>query len=135
MIRNTKYDLNVTFSRVYSSRPPVQTKLTRKRILHAIKGHVNVVLTKFWEKSQNFIESQSFKSCWDHSFSTYTKFYEKLTVLTSWYGVRNISFSENFVYVLNEWPFENLSGLGQRRDGDSGPGLPVSAVLKRSVCS
>ena len=48
----------------------------------------------------------------NHSFSTYAKFSEKLTFLTPWYpmlrtcacqGVRNVSFSENFAYVLNEW--------------------------------
>ena len=42
----------------------------------------------------------------DHSFSTCTKFSEKPTFLTPWYaqyqGVRNISFSEYFAYVLNE---------------------------------
>ena len=41
------------------------------------------------------------------------KFSEKLTFLTPWYahvhtcayqGVRNVSFSENFAYVLNGWP-------------------------------
>ena len=36
----------------------------------------------------------------DHSFSTYAKFYEKLTFLT---GGRNVSSSENCAYVLNEW--------------------------------
>ena len=54
---------------------------------------------------------------WDHSFSTFAKFSEKLIVLTPWYirtrtcayqRVRNISFSENFAYVLNEWPLANL---------------------------
>ena len=46
-----------------------------------------------------------------HPFSTYTKFSEKLTFLTPWYAhirvrireVRNVSFSENFAYVLNAW--------------------------------
>ena len=47
----------------------------------------------------------------NHSFSTYEKFSEKLTFLTLWYlnvcvrirGVRNVSFPENFAYVLNVW--------------------------------
>ena len=46
----------------------------------------------------------------DHSFSTYEKFSGKLTFLPLWYapmcayqGVRNVNFSENFAYVLNEW--------------------------------
>ena len=51
----------------------------------------------------------------DHWFSTYAKFSEKPTFLTPWYvhvhtcvyqGVRNVSFSENVAYVLNEWPPE-----------------------------
>ena len=38
---------------------------------------------------------------WDHSFSTYVKFSEKLTFLTPLYGqvyqgVLNVGFSENF---------------------------------------
>ena len=37
-----------------------------------------------------------------HPLSTYAKFSEKLTFLTSWYAhVRVCSFSENFAYVLN----------------------------------
>ena len=44
----------------------------------------------------------------DHSFSTSAKSSEKLTSLTPWYShvrnrVRNVSFSENFANVLNEW--------------------------------
>ena len=43
---------------------------------------------------------------WDHSFSKYTKFSEKLTVLIPWYahikGVKDVSLLENFAYVLNE---------------------------------
>ena len=46
---------------------------------------------------------------WDHPFNTYAKFAEKLTFLTTCYAhntfvyqvVRNGSFSENFVYVIN----------------------------------
>ena len=43
---------------------------------------------------------------WVYPFSTYAKFSEKLTFLTPWcayQGVRNVSFSENFAYVLNGW--------------------------------
>ena len=46
----------------------------------------------------------------DHSFSTYTKFLEKLTFFTPWYsmyvsfsGGKNVTFSENVAYLLNEW--------------------------------
>ena len=43
-----------------------------------------------------------------HSLSTYAKFSEKLTFnplirTRSCQGVRNVSFSENFAYVLNGW--------------------------------
>ena len=41
------------------------------------------------------------------SFGTYAKFSEKLTFLTHWLCadqvIRNVSFSENFTYVLNKW--------------------------------
>ena len=48
---------------------------------------------------------------WNHSFSTYIKFSEKLAFISPWYvnarvrirGARNVSFSENFAFVLNEW--------------------------------
>ena len=47
-----------------------------------------------------------------HPLSMYAKFSKKLPFLTPWYahvrvrirGVRNVSFSENFAYVLNGWP-------------------------------
>ena len=43
----------------------------------------------------------------DHLFSTYTKFFEKLTFLTpirtcAYQAVRNVSFTKNFANVLNE---------------------------------
>ena len=37
----------------------------------------------------------------DHSFSAYVKFFEKLTFVTTW-AVTNVSFSENFAYVIND---------------------------------
>ena len=41
----------------------------------------------------------------DYSFSADAKFSEKSKFLAcSYQGVRNVSFSENFAYVLNEWP-------------------------------
>ena len=47
----------------------------------------------------------------DHSFSTCADFHEKLTFLPplmrtgvcAYQGVRNVSFSGNFAYVLHEW--------------------------------
>ena len=49
----------------------------------------------------------------DHPFSTYAKFFEKLTFLTPWYThvrarIRNVSFLENFAYTLNEWSLCNV---------------------------
>ena len=47
-----------------------------------------------------------------YSFSIYAKFSEKLTSLTPWYahvrvsGVRNLSFSDDFTYVRNEWALD-----------------------------
>ena len=47
-----------------------------------------------------------------HSFSTYTKYSEKITFISyplmrtrkfAYQEIRNINFSENLVYVLNEW--------------------------------
>ena len=48
-----------------------------------------------------------------HSFSTCAKFSEKLTFLTPWYVPvrRNVSFSKNFAYVLNEWPLSKIDIL------------------------
>ena len=41
-------------------------------------------------------------STWDHSFSTYVEFSDKLTSRTcAYHGVRNVSFSKNFMYKLN----------------------------------
>ena len=48
----------------------------------------------------------------NHSFTTYAKFLEKLTFLISYLlihtrscayqGIRNVTFTENFAYILNE---------------------------------
>ena len=38
----------------------------------------------------------------DHSFVTYAKFSEELTFLNPQIRTRNVSFSENFAYMLNE---------------------------------
>ena len=55
---------------------------------------------------------------WDYSFSTYAKFSEKLIFLTPLIRTRtckyrkiNVSFSENFAYVLNEWSHCHQSRL------------------------
>ena len=54
-----------------------------------------------------------FNSFWEYSLRTYGKFFEKLTFLAPWYAhvrvrtyrgdVRNVSFSENVAYLVNEW--------------------------------
>ena len=54
-----------------------------------------------------------------HSLSPYAKFSEKLIFLTNWYahvrvhirGVRNIHFSGNIAYVLNEWPLSERHNI------------------------
>ena len=40
----------------------------------------------------------------DHPLSTCAKFSEKLIRKCAYQGVRNVSFSKNFGYVLNGWP-------------------------------
>ena len=51
-----------------------------------------------------------------YPLSTYAKFSEKLTFLTpcAYQGVRNVSFSENFAYVINGWPLSYLVGSRNR---------------------
>ena len=69
--------------------------------------------TKNFKKTYNIFET--WQSCSkrnleanlfieDHSFSTYPKFSGKLIFLTSpdTHTIRNVSFSENFTYVLND---------------------------------
>ena len=55
------------------------------------------------------VKFENFTLPWDHSFSGYAKFSEKLTFLppeTHMYlcvsGGKKVSFSENFTYVLKE---------------------------------
>ena len=71
----------------------------------------------------------------DHSFKTHAKFSEKLLFLTytrtcAYQGVRNASFLENFLYVLNKWmiPYPNNTSLFYTRkmspDSDAYSGLP-----------
>ena len=89
---------------------------------------LNVIWKAFCDKVlQNMFQSIRLlkiikNNTWDHSFSTYAKFCEKLTFLTSGYahvcvrirgeayqGIRNVTFTENFVDVLDEWsPWEIL---------------------------
>ena len=64
---------------------------------------LNCPRDKLWERAE------------DHSFSVYAKFCRKLTSqpiirTRTWaqYGVRNVSFSENFAFVLNKWACDSL---------------------------
>ena len=46
----------------------------------------------------------NFKQNWDHSFSKYAKLSKKINISYQWYvHVKNVGFTENFAYVLNEW--------------------------------
>ena len=73
---------------------------------------VCVVLHSLSMISKNLNSSRMGKWLTAHLLSTYAKFSEKLTFLTplisthtcAYRGVRNVSFSENFAYVLNGWP-------------------------------
>ena len=64
-----------------------------------------------WKFSANTLKFACMNiSMRDYSFSMYAKFSEKLTILNPWITrtcayqwVRNVSFSQNFVYVPNEW--------------------------------
>ena len=56
---------------------------------------------------------------WNYLFGMYATFFEQLTFLTPWYahdrscitGVKNVSFAEDFAYILNSW---SLSGMLQQ---------------------
>ena len=53
-----------------------------------------------------------------YPLSMYAKFSKKLSFLTPWYvcvsGGRNVSFSENFAYIINGWPLSYLVGSRNR---------------------
>ena len=65
-------------------------------------------------RTHKYTKARTRKYTWGHSFSTIAKLSEKLTFLTpdthtlrtptcAYQGVRNVSFSDNFAYLLNEW--------------------------------
>ena len=61
------------------------------------------------------------------------KFFEKLIFLTSWYahvrvhiGIRNISFLEIFVFVLNEWA---LLGVVTHEEVQPGPPAKMESFV------
>ena len=51
-----------------------------------------------------FHEGATKKPFWGYAFSTYAKFSKKLTL-------RNVSFSENSAYVLNEWSLSHPTSI------------------------
>ena len=77
------------------------------------------VLYKCCQIAQNLISLPgSWLHLWgagDHSFSTYVKFSKKLSYplihirMCAFLGVRNVSFSESFTNVLNEWSLTSNS--------------------------
>ena len=67
----------------------------------------------------------------EHSFSAKAKFSEKLTFLTLCYahvrvceGVKNVSFSESFTYVLSEWSQDNHTSEANDNRLVSFPDIP-----------
>ena len=83
-------------------------KINLLRVMYMVQVYLGPCHESFWRTVDgcNFIVI-----IWGHSFSTYGKFSkEKKTFLTHWktrrcayQWVRNVTFSENFAYVLNEW--------------------------------
>ena len=70
--------------------------------------HVQTFTSKLTISRECSASSQCFLFFWDYPFSMYAKFSQKF--LTPWYahirvcmGVRNVSFSKNFVCALSEW--------------------------------
>ena len=71
-------------------------------LVHMDRYYITIKIKKHWRRSRKHVT-------WNHSFSTYAQFSEKLTFLTlirtrtcAYQGVRNVSFSENFAYLLND---------------------------------
>ena len=62
-----------------------------------------------FELSAVTVKANDYTLFWDYSFSTYARFSEKLflppdtyTRAQAYQGVKNVSFSKNFAYILNE---------------------------------
>ena len=74
------------------------------------KALYNNMFKLTWNYLPLCVNTRSKLTIRDHSFSTYAEFSEKLTFLTPLIrtrilcvsGVRNVGFSKNFAYVLNE---------------------------------
>ena len=77
-----------------------------------------------------------------HPLSMYAKFSKKLPFLTPWYahvrvriwGVRNVSFSENFAYVLNGWPLTVTFQLKYSQELNVIPAFTKYKILRYSTC-
>ena len=97
----------------------VNNRNTRKRCEICSKLTIITVNdVNFEHIFQHFLVLLLFIFIRSHSFSTYAKFYKKLscplpsairTRMCAYQGVRNGSFSESFTYVLNEWSLMYLS--------------------------
>ena len=103
--------LTLTFR---SSRPEVFSKKGVLRIFAKFTGtHL------YYLKNNLYFLLNIFRFC-DHSFSTFAKFFQKNNIYyplickrtCAYQGVRNVTFSENFAYVSNEWSlFTNSKNL------------------------
>ena len=78
-------------------------------------------LYKWYQIAQNITNGENFwqwlplkRRSSDHSFGKYAKLSEKLTFPTpdmctcAYQGLRYVSFSENFAYILNEWSYNAI---------------------------
>ena len=88
---------------------PYYRRIDQTRLVNCWK-YLLQILEEFHQR-WNFpicINAVDEKLIWDHLFSTCAKFSTKLTFLTpctcTYQGVRNVSLSENFAYVLKDWP-------------------------------
>ena len=105
-----------SYVQLWPASAEIFTGILRFTIIVSTRITVNVILIKYYIKEEALFTIEipllwiPFKTDsklnilnGDHSFRTYVKFSEKLTLLTCAYqGVRNVSFSENFAYVLNQ---------------------------------
>ena len=89
---------------------PYYRRIDQTRLVNCRKYLLQILDEEFHQR-WNFpicINAVDEKLIWDHLFSTCAKFSTKLTFLTpctcTYQRVRNVSLSENFAYVLKDWP-------------------------------
>ena len=97
------------------------------KVLKTLWDHFLDIWTAYSQKRISNRYSSLKRILRDHWFSTYAKFSEKITKITyvcvsgvrtlffrkilrmcAYQGVRNVIFSENFAYVLNEWSLNSV---------------------------